>query len=90
MKNPCPIQSLALIAERAESSSLYKSVKPFPDRQSPNLSDAPICSDPIASLTGKPPIHERPLLTADQATEIVVLFQVLGNDCDLSHNVSYK
>jgi ArsR family transcriptional regulator, lead/cadmium/zinc/bismuth-responsive transcriptional repressor len=42
-----------------------------------------ICSDPIASLTGKPPIHERPLLTADQATEIVVLFQVLGNDSRL-------
>lgn len=41
------------------------------------------CSDPIASLTGKPPIHERPLITVDQATEIVALFQVLGNDSRL-------
>jgi DNA-binding transcriptional ArsR family regulator len=41
------------------------------------------CSDPIASVTGKPPIHERPLLTPDQATEVVALFQVLANDSRL-------
>lgn len=41
------------------------------------------CSDPIAEVTGKPPIHERPLLTPDQATEIVALFQVLANDSRL-------
>lgn len=43
----------------------------------------PSCSDPIAGLTGKTPIHERPLLTSGQATEIVALFQVLGNDSRL-------
>jgi ArsR family transcriptional regulator, lead/cadmium/zinc/bismuth-responsive transcriptional repressor len=41
------------------------------------------CSDPMASVTGKPPIHERPLLTPDQATEVVALFQVLANDSRL-------
>ena len=41
------------------------------------------CSDPIASVTGKPPIHERPLLTPDQATEVVALFQALANDSRL-------
>jgi len=41
------------------------------------------CSDPMASLTGKPPIHERPLLTPDQATEVVALFQALANDSRL-------
>ncbi|HEV2668453.1 MAG TPA: metalloregulator ArsR/SmtB family transcription factor, partial [Blastocatellia bacterium] len=37
----------------------------------------------IAGVTGKPPIHERPLLTPDQATEIVALFQALANDSRL-------
>ena len=37
------------------------------------------CSDPIVGVTGKPPIHERPLLTPEQATEIVALFQALAN-----------
>ncbi len=37
----------------------------------------------MASITGKPPIHERPLLTPDQATEVVALFQVLANDSRL-------
>jgi ArsR family transcriptional regulator, lead/cadmium/zinc/bismuth-responsive transcriptional repressor len=41
------------------------------------------CSDPIAEVTGKPPIQERPLLTPDQATEVVALFQVLANDSRL-------
>src|SRR5262245_66510499 len=41
------------------------------------------CSDPMASLTGKQPIHDRPLLTPDQATEIVALFQALANDSRL-------
>jgi DNA-binding transcriptional ArsR family regulator len=41
------------------------------------------CSDPIAYVTGKPPIHERPLLTPDQATEVVALFQALANDSRL-------
>jgi DNA-binding transcriptional ArsR family regulator len=41
------------------------------------------CSDPMADVTGKPPIHERPLLTPDQATEIVALFQALANDSRL-------
>jgi DNA-binding transcriptional ArsR family regulator len=41
------------------------------------------CSDPIANVTGKPPIHERPLLTPDQATEVVALFQALANDSRL-------
>ena len=41
------------------------------------------CSDPIAIITGKPRIHERPLLTPDQATEVVALFQVLANDSRL-------
>lgn len=41
------------------------------------------CSDPIASVTGKPPIHKRPLLTPDQATEVVALFQALANDSRL-------
>ena len=41
------------------------------------------CSDPMASVTGKPPIQERPLLTPDQATEVVALFQVLANDTRL-------
>lgn len=41
------------------------------------------CSDPITSVTGKPPIHDRPLLTPDQATEVVALFRVLANDSRL-------
>jgi ArsR family transcriptional regulator, lead/cadmium/zinc/bismuth-responsive transcriptional repressor len=41
------------------------------------------CSDPMASVTGKPPIQERPLLTPDQATEVVALFQALANDSRL-------
>src|SRR4030095_6910998 len=41
------------------------------------------CSDPFAGVTGKPPIHERPLLTPDQATEVVALFQALANDSRL-------
>jgi DNA-binding transcriptional ArsR family regulator len=41
------------------------------------------CSDPMAALTGKPPIHDRPLLTPDQATEVVALFQALANDSRL-------
>jgi DNA-binding transcriptional ArsR family regulator len=41
------------------------------------------CSDPTSGVTGKPPIHERPLLTPDQATEIVALFQALANDSRL-------
>src|SRR6266511_2109147 len=41
------------------------------------------CSDPIANVTGKPPIHERPLLTPEQATEVVALFQALANDSRL-------
>jgi DNA-binding transcriptional ArsR family regulator len=41
------------------------------------------CSDPVAGVTGKPPIHERPLLTPDQATEVVALFQALANDSRL-------
>lgn len=41
------------------------------------------CSDPIANVTSKPPIHERPLLTPDQATEVVALFQALANDSRL-------
>src|SRR5688572_12482049 len=41
------------------------------------------CLDPIIIITGKPMIQERPLLTADQATEIVSLFKVLANDSRL-------
>jgi ArsR family transcriptional regulator, lead/cadmium/zinc/bismuth-responsive transcriptional repressor len=41
------------------------------------------CSDPMASVTGNPPIHERPLLTPDEATEVVALFQALANDSRL-------
>jgi DNA-binding transcriptional ArsR family regulator len=41
------------------------------------------CSDPITEVTGKSPIHERSLLTPDQATEVVALFQVLANDSRL-------
>jgi ArsR family transcriptional regulator, lead/cadmium/zinc/bismuth-responsive transcriptional repressor len=41
------------------------------------------CSDPMADVTGKPPINERPLLTPEQATEVVALFQVLANDSRL-------
>jgi DNA-binding transcriptional ArsR family regulator len=41
------------------------------------------CSDPIAEVAGRSPIHERPLLTPDQATEVVALFQVLANDSRL-------
>jgi DNA-binding transcriptional ArsR family regulator len=41
------------------------------------------CSDPIANVTGKAPIHERPLLTSDQAAEVVALFQALANDSRL-------
>jgi DNA-binding transcriptional ArsR family regulator len=41
------------------------------------------CSDPLASITGKLPIRQRPLLTSDQATEVVALFQVLANDSRL-------
>jgi DNA-binding transcriptional ArsR family regulator len=41
------------------------------------------CSDPMASVTGKPPIQERPLLTPIQATEVVALFQALANDSRL-------
>lgn len=37
----------------------------------------------MTSVTGKPPIQERPLLTADQATDIVTLFKVLANDSRL-------
>jgi DNA-binding transcriptional ArsR family regulator len=39
--------------------------------------------DPIANVTGKPPIHERPLLTPEQATEVVAMFQALANDSRL-------
>jgi DNA-binding transcriptional ArsR family regulator len=42
-----------------------------------------LCSDPLAGVTGKPPIQERSLLTPGQATEIVSLFQVLANDSRL-------
>jgi ArsR family transcriptional regulator, lead/cadmium/zinc/bismuth-responsive transcriptional repressor len=41
------------------------------------------CSDPTASITGKLPIHARPLLTPGQAIEVVALFQVLANDSRL-------
>ena len=42
-----------------------------------------ICTAPLTRVTGKPVIQERPLLTADQATGIVVLFKVLANDSRL-------
>jgi DNA-binding transcriptional ArsR family regulator len=41
------------------------------------------CSNALTGITGKLPIRERPLLTADQATEVVALFQVLANDSRL-------
>jgi DNA-binding transcriptional ArsR family regulator len=44
---------------------------------------APTCSDPLASLTGKPPIQARALLEPDQASEVVALFKVLANESRL-------
>jgi ArsR family transcriptional regulator, lead/cadmium/zinc/bismuth-responsive transcriptional repressor len=41
------------------------------------------CSDPIATITGKWQISERPLLTTDQAPEVVALFKLLANDSRL-------
>lgn len=48
------------------------------------MEPAPACcpSSPAAQA-GKPPLAERPLLTAGQATQLVVLFKVLGNDSRL-------
>jgi DNA-binding transcriptional ArsR family regulator len=36
-----------------------------------------------AAQAGKPPLAERPLLTPGQASQLVVLFKVLGNDTRL-------
>lgn len=43
------------------------------------------CSSPLspAALAGKPPLAERPLLTAGQSAQLVTLFKVLGNDTRL-------
>jgi ArsR family transcriptional regulator, lead/cadmium/zinc/bismuth-responsive transcriptional repressor len=41
------------------------------------------CTDPIASVTGKPAIQTRPLLGSDQASEVVTLFKVLANESRL-------
>jgi ArsR family transcriptional regulator, lead/cadmium/zinc/bismuth-responsive transcriptional repressor len=41
------------------------------------------CPDPIVTVTGKRQISERPLLTTDQATEVVALFKLLANDSRL-------
>jgi DNA-binding transcriptional ArsR family regulator len=41
------------------------------------------CSDPIVDVTGKQQIGKRPLLTLDQATEVVALFKLLANDSRL-------
>src|SRR5215472_11830963 len=41
------------------------------------------CSDPIAIITGKQEISQRPLLTLDHATEVVALFKLLANDSRL-------
>ena len=43
----------------------------------------PSCADPVASLTGKPPIEARPLLAAEQASAVVALFKVLANESRL-------
>jgi ArsR family transcriptional regulator, lead/cadmium/zinc/bismuth-responsive transcriptional repressor len=43
----------------------------------------PTCTDPVASLTGKPSIQARPLLEPDQASEVVALFKVLANESRL-------
>lgn len=44
---------------------------------------APTCNDPVASLTGKPAVRDRPLLGSDQASEVVSLFKVLANESRL-------
>jgi ArsR family transcriptional regulator, lead/cadmium/zinc/bismuth-responsive transcriptional repressor len=44
---------------------------------------APTCTDPLASVTGKPAIQTRPLLDSDQASEVVALFKVLANESRL-------
>jgi len=41
------------------------------------------CTDPVASLTGKPAVEARPLLGSDQASEVVALFKVLANESRL-------
>jgi ArsR family transcriptional regulator, lead/cadmium/zinc/bismuth-responsive transcriptional repressor len=43
----------------------------------------PTCTDPVASLTGKPAVQTRPLLGSDQASEMVALFKVLANESRL-------
>jgi len=43
----------------------------------------PSCADPVASLTGKPSIEERPLLAGGQASAVVALFKVLANESRL-------
>lgn len=48
-------------------------------RKKPNKS----CADPIVTVTGKRQISERPLLTTDQATEVIALFKLLANDSRL-------
>jgi DNA-binding transcriptional ArsR family regulator len=41
------------------------------------------CTDPLASVTGKPAIETRPLLGSDQASEVVTLFKMLANESRL-------
>ncbi len=37
----------------------------------------------VTAAAGKPPLAERPLITPEQAGQLVVLFKVLGNDSRL-------
>jgi DNA-binding transcriptional ArsR family regulator len=37
----------------------------------------------VAAQAGKPPLAERPLLSPEQASQLLVLFKVLGNDSRL-------
>jgi DNA-binding transcriptional ArsR family regulator len=43
----------------------------------------PSCAHPVASLTVKPPIEERPLLAGGHASAVVALFKVLANESRL-------
>lgn len=48
------------------------------------MNDQIACAiDPIAAVTGKPPLHERPPLSADQARQMVGLFELLANESRL-------
>ena len=48
------------------------------------MNDQVACAiDPVAAVTGKPPLHERPPLSADQARQMVGLFELLANESRL-------